>query len=158
MVARDRAPLCGAYVADVRQLRKKGTCQLLRVVLPAGMRGAHRGLRQLAAVVVAAKPALRATEAPAVVAVSPGARQGVPATVAARRGAVLLWDRARRAGPATIALSTHLAGWNGGTTASSRGHLRPGTSPDNGGGVAWADVRQLRNTIVNHQKLSKLGM
>ena len=122
------------------------------------MRGAHRGLRQLAAVVVAAKPTLRATEAPAVVAVSPGARQGVPATAAARRGAVLLWDRARRAGPATIALSTHLAGWNGGTTASSRGHLRPGTSPDNGGGVAWADVRQLLNTIVNHQKLSKLGM
>ena len=73
-------------------------------------------------------------------------------------GAVVFQDRARRAGPAVIALSAHLAGWNGGTTACSRGRLRPGTSPDSGGGVAWADVRQLRNTIVNHQKLSKHGM
>ena len=70
-------------MADVRPLRKKGTCQLLRVVLPAGMRGAHRGLRQLAAAVDAVKPTLRETEVPAVIA----ARQGVsvPATVAARR-------------------------------------------------------------------------
>ena len=56
-------------------------CQLLRVVLPAGMRGAHRGLRQLAAAVDAVKPTLRETEVPAVIA----ARQGVPVTVVARR-------------------------------------------------------------------------
>ena len=123
------------------------------------MRGAHRGLRQqLAAAVDGGKPTLHATEASAVVTVSPGAHQGVPATVAARRGAVLLWDRARRAGPATIALSTHLTGWNGDRKVFSRGRLRPGMLSDSGGGVAWADVRQLLITIVNDQNLSKLGM
>ena len=85
MVAGDRVPLCGACVADVRLSRKKGTCQLLRVILPAGMRGTHRGLRKLVAVKDAAKPTLRETEAPAVVVVPPGARQGVPATMAAYR-------------------------------------------------------------------------
>ena len=72
-------------MADVRPLRKKGTCQLLRLVLLAGTRGPPRCLRQLAAVVDAAQPNLRATEAPVVVAVSPEARQGVLATVATRR-------------------------------------------------------------------------
>ena len=71
---------------------------------------------------------------------------------------VVLWDRERRVGPAAIALSAHLVGWNSGTTTSSCGRLRPGTSPDSGGGGAWADVRQLQNTIVNHQKLSKHGI
>ena len=64
-------------------------------------------------------------------------------------------DRGRQAGPAAITLSTHLTRWSGGTTASSHGRLRPGTSPDIGGGVAWAwaYVRQLRNTIVNYKNI-----
>ena len=147
--------LCGACVAGVKPLRKKGTCQLLRVTpgrderdpprpqIVSGDR--RRGQTNPPSNGSACRRCCAPGSAPKGTSEYGGA--------SSLSGAVVLRDRARRTGPAAIALSAHLSGWNGGTTASPRGRLRLGTSPNNGGGVAWADVRQLRNTIVNYKNI-----
>ena len=161
MVAGDRAPLCGAWrgtretVAKERHLSTARRCPPGRDERDSPWPQVVSGGRRRAQTDPPCNgSAYRRCRVPGSTPRGTGDCGGASSV----SGAVVLWDRARRAGPAAIALSAHLAGWNGGTTASLRGRLRPGTSPDNGGGVAWADVRQLRNTIVNHQKLSKLDM